>query len=94
MGDLNTRNRSLSADEPRDSGEGFDVIILPDAHITGRDAARCLHCGGFDKDCGCAANSTAAQVNQVPIGGKAIVTGVLAHRGNNHTASEFHIANP
>lgn len=62
-----------------DTGKRFNMDVLPDAEIARRDAAAIFHGSGFDDDESRSPDGTAAQVNQMPIVGKAVLGGVLAH---------------
>ena len=62
-----------------DSLEGGNVLVLPDAQVGNRDAAFRKNRGGLQHDQARAALRAAAQVDQVPVVGKAILRGVLAH---------------
>ena len=59
--------------------EHRDVLVLPDAQVGGGDAALGDDGGGLDEHEAGAALSAAAEVDQVPVVGEAVVRRVLAH---------------
>jgi len=59
--------------------EGGDVSVAPKAEIAGRDAAFGNNGRGFEDDQARAALSAAAEMDEMPIGGNAVLRGVLAH---------------
>src|SRR5665213_456794 len=79
---LDAWHRPLSANERRGAGKRSNVVVLPDTQVAGRDPAMLFDRGGFGHDERGPTYSAAAQVDQVPIRGKTILAGVLAHRRN------------
>ena len=79
MGQLDAGARALRVNELRDAGEGGDVVVLPDAEIARRDAAFRSDGGGFQRDQAGAALRACAEMDKMPIGGEAVLRGVLAH---------------
>jgi hypothetical protein len=65
-----------------------DVFVLPDAEITGRDAALGKNRGSLHHYQRSAALGAAAKMNQMPVGCESIVRRVLAHGRNNDTVAE------
>jgi hypothetical protein len=86
-------DRALLPDESRDARQHFDVRILPDAEIGGRDAAARLDGRGFRNHQSRAAYRAAAQMHQVPIVGEAVVARILAHRRDGDAVAESDAAN-
>ncbi|MNP10101.1 hypothetical protein D3C76_1022380 [compost metagenome] len=80
MGQLNTGNGALGVDEAGDALQGFDLFIIPQTEILGRDTPVGGDRRGFGKHQPGPADSTAAEVDQMPVIGQAIGTGILAHR--------------
>src|SRR5438270_13440555 len=79
MGQLDTRNGALFGNKREDEPQGFNVRVLPDAQVLGADAAlggnRCSlrnHGSGTP-------HGPAAQVDKVPVSGKSVCAGILAH---------------
>ena len=67
-------------DEIGNARQHGDVIVLPDAGIARGDTAAVLHRRGLHHHQAGPADGTAAQVNQMPVIGKSIHGGALAHR--------------
>ena len=74
------------------AGKGLDVLVLPDAHVGGGDAAARLDGGGFHHDERGAADGAAAEVDQMPVVGEAVVGGILAHGRYGNAVAEGHVA--
>jgi hypothetical protein len=66
-------------EEAGDPGQRGDLRILPDAKIAGGDAALGENGGGLENDQACATLGAATEVNKMPLAGKAVHGGVLAH---------------
>jgi hypothetical protein len=84
MGELNANCGILSVEEIDDAGEGSDMLVLPEAEIAIRNAALGQHAGGFHHDEPKSTNAETAQVNKMPVIGKAIDRRILAH-GRHHS---------
>ena len=89
MRQLNARPAALAMNERDDSGEFRDVLILPDAEVLRGDAPMGRHCGGFGKDQSRTAHRARCKMDEVPIVGKTILTGVLAHGRDHNAVREF-----
>ncbi len=72
--------------------EAENVLVFPDAKIVRRDAALRGDGRGFKHDQARAALRPAAQVDEVPVVGEAIVAGVLAHGRNADAIAKFNRA--
>src|SRR5579864_1777246 len=70
MGNLNCRNRAVLLHESGDSREYFDVLIFPNAQVTGSNAPPRFHRRRFSDHQTSPANSPAPEMNQMPIGRK------------------------
>ena len=79
MRQLDSGARALRMDEAGDPLKFGDVVIFPDAEIGGGDAAFRKNRGCLDHDQSCATLGAAAEMNEVPVVGEAVVRGVLAH---------------
>jgi hypothetical protein len=79
MGELDCRTGALRVNELNNSRESGDVSIAPKPEIAGGDAALWEDGRGFKDDQASATLNAATQVDEVPIGGKAVPRGVLAH---------------
>ncbi len=77
---LDACNRTLSVDKTGDTLHRFDLFVVPQPEVFGSDAPVRRHRHRFGDDQAGAANGTASQVNQVPVIGQAVDTGILAHR--------------
>jgi len=89
VGKLNAGAGALGVKELRDALEGGDVLVFPDAEVAGGDATFRRDGGGFKGDEGGAALGSRAEVDQVPIGGEAVLRGVLAHGRNADAICEL-----
>ena len=82
MGELNAGDRALAFDEARDPFERLEVFVAPDAKVLrgdppfGRDRRR------FGENQASAADRARGQMGEMPITGKTILAGILAHRRN------------
>ena len=65
--------------ELNDTVEGGDVGVVPDSQIAGGDAALGEDGRGLLDDQAGAALGAGAEMDEMPIGGEAVVRGVLAH---------------
>src|SRR5262249_32780357 len=72
VSELNAGRRSLAVKKPGDPREDFDVLIFPEAEILRADAAFRGDGGGFGEYQTSASDGTAAEMDEVPIGGKSI----------------------
>jgi hypothetical protein len=93
VGQLNTRYRALLSQEGGDAGQKFDMFVLPDAVVLGGNAAASFHGGSFHDHQPGATGRAASQVDQMPVVGKTILTGVLAHGRHRDAVAEGHFAN-
>ena len=73
---------ALCMNKLRDASEIGNVLVFPDAKIGRRDAAFRQYGRSLKRHQAGAALRAAAQVDKVPIVGKAILAGVLAHGRN------------
>ncbi|MNY24074.1 hypothetical protein D3C86_1577680 [compost metagenome] len=80
MGQLNAGNGSLGGDEAGDALQGFNLFVIPQTEVLGRDTPVGGDRRGFGKHQPGPADSAATEVDQVPVIGQAIDAGVLAHR--------------
>lgn len=76
---------SRLAEKADDTREVLDVRVLPDAEVGGTDAA-------LGDDGACAANGASAEVDEMPVVGKAVFAGVLAHGGDGNAVTKRNIA--
>src|SRR6185437_5919628 len=89
---LDARHRTLLRDERRDARKEIDVRVLPDAEIVGGDAAVRRDGRGLGEHEPGAANGTGAEVDEVPVVGKAIDARVLAHWRDDDAVAQGDIA--
>ncbi len=71
--------------------EALDVLVLPDAEIGWTDAAFGQDGGGFGEDGAGATDGAGTEMDQMPIIGKAVFTGILAHGGDGNSITEGNI---
>ena len=88
MGQLNPGDGSLRADEPGYAGQRLDVLVGPDAHVRGRDAAVAGHGRRLDHDQCRPASSTSSQMHEVPVVGQTFLGTVLAHWGHGDAVAK------
>src|SRR4030095_8974086 len=84
--------RALAFDKGRNPSETFDMRIVPDARVPMRDAAALLHRGRLDEHHAGAALRELAEVHQVPVRDVAVLRRVLAHRRDDNTVPDPHVA--
>jgi len=92
VGELGSGHGAVLAEEADGTGEVLDVSVFPDAEVGRTDAAVGEDGGGFGEDSARAANGASPEVNQMPVVGKAVFAGVLAHGRDGNTVTERNIA--
>src|SRR5689334_6611426 len=92
MRDLDARGGPVRLKKPRDPGQRFDMLVFVDTQILWADPPARLHTGRLRHHEARSTHGTAAQMNQMPVSGEAILTAVLAHRGDSDTIAERHVA--
>ena len=82
MRQLDGRHAAVFLEEVNDGLEGLCLGVVPQAEVVGADPAARLDAGGLDDDQPGAAHGPAAQVDQMPVGGYAVLgeNGIHAHR--------------
>jgi hypothetical protein len=70
---LNCGARALQVNELNNALEGGNVGVAPKAKIAGRDAPHWMNGRGFENDQACAALCAAAEMDEVPISGEAVL---------------------
>ena len=80
---------SLRVHELRYAAKAGNVLVFPDAQVARRDAALRGDSRGFKRDQASAALRPAAEMDEVPIRGEAVLAGVLAHGRNADAIGEF-----
>jgi hypothetical protein len=75
--ELNAHRAVLGSGKIHDPAQVGNMLVFPEAHIARRDSAFGRHRRGFDEDEARAADRAASQVNQMPVGGEAVLTRVL-----------------
>jgi hypothetical protein len=68
------------------------VRVLPQAHIAWTDAALRSHCRRFHDDEARSSDRPAAEVDQMPVVGEAVLAGVLAHGRDGNAIGEGNAA--
>ena len=89
---MNTRHGSLSFNKRGNARERGHVLVLPDAQVLRSDSALGRYGTCFHYHQSYATRGAAAQVNQMPVRGEAILTGVLAHRGDGNPIAHGDVA--
>ena len=89
MRQLHTGASSLRVHEFRNAAKVGNVLVFPDAQIARRDAALRGDSRGFKRDEASAALRPAAQMDEVPLTGKAVEARVLAHGRNADAIGEL-----
>ena len=90
---LSSGHAALLANESDDARQIFDMRVFPDAEVARTDASLGEHSDGFGEDGSCAAYSSRAEVNQMPVVGESILARVLAHGRNRNAVPEGNISN-
>src|SRR3954468_14772180 len=80
MRQLDSSVRSVLMQELHNALQHRDVLVLPDAEIEGSNTAFCCPPRGFCHHQPRPSNGPAAEMNKVPVIGKAILARVLTHR--------------
>ena len=90
---LHAGDAALLMNEPDDSSERLNVIVIPDAKILRTDAALGKNGRGLGKHQSSSTHCTAAQVDEMPVVRVPVRTGVLAHRRDKHTVRKREATN-
>ena len=72
--------------------QGFDMSVIPDAHISQTDPAFRRHGSCLDDHQRSAAHGAAAVMHEMPVGRHAVMGGVLAHGRDADAVGEDDIA--
>jgi len=81
VGELGAGVGAMLVQEGGDALELGDVVVLPDAEVAGRDPGFGADGVGLGDDETGTADGAAAEVDEVPVVGKAVHGGVFAHGG-------------
>ncbi|MNS90482.1 hypothetical protein D3C72_1245340 [compost metagenome] len=79
MGQLNAWHGALRGNKAGDALQRRNLRIVPQPQVLGSNPAIGSDRRGFGKNQSGTAHRAAAQMNQVPVIGQAIDTGILAH---------------
>jgi len=93
MGKLNPGDGALYFDKPNDRSKCLRVGVGPDAAVERRDSPDRRNGGGFHHHQSRPADGPAAEMDEMPIGGQAVIAAVLAHWGNENAVAEGDFAN-
>ena len=88
VGELNAGHGALRFDERRDAGEHGDMLVLPDAQVVRRDASFGRHGRCLSDHHRRTPDSATAEVYEVPVSGKTVNAGVLAHRAHHDAVAQ------
>jgi hypothetical protein len=92
VGDLNARHAPLRFNEGGNARQHGDMFVPPDSMIARRDSAAGFHRRRFDHHQPRAADRAAPQMDQVPIVGKAVLAGILAHGRDGDAVAQGDVA--
>ena len=79
VGELNAGTHSLTVDEFDDAREAVNVLVLVNSEVVGGDAAFGNDGGGLKHNEAGTTLCASAEVDHVPVVGKTVLRGVLAH---------------
>ena len=88
MGELSASVGAVLVEEGGDALEVEDVLVFPDAEVAGSDASFRVDGVSLGEDKGSAADSSAAEMDEVPVVGEAVDGGVLAHGRDGDAVGE------
>jgi hypothetical protein len=88
VGELEAGGGAVLFEEAGDAGEGFDLGVLPEAGIIGRDAAFGGNGGRLGHHQAVPPHGARSEVDKMPVGGVAVVRGVHAHGRNAEAVAE------
>jgi hypothetical protein len=83
---------ALRLDEPCDPFQRLEVLLVPDAEVLRRDASFGCNRRRLGEDEARAADRTGRQMREVPVIGKTVLAGILAHRRNADAIGEHDVA--
>jgi hypothetical protein len=92
VGELSCGYGTVLAEEAHYTSEVLDVRVLPDAEVGRTDAALGDDGGSFGEDGACAAKGASPEVDEMPVIGKAVFAGILAHGRNGNAVAKRNIA--
>jgi len=92
VGELGSGYGPVLAEEAHYTSEVLDVCVFPDAEVGGTDATLGDYGVGFGEDSARPANSASAEMDEMPVVGKAVFAGIFAHRGDGNAVAERNIA--
>ncbi|MCY1459285.1 hypothetical protein D9M71_767500 [compost metagenome] len=78
----------MGSDKAGDSLQGRDLFVAPQAQVLGSDASVGADGRRFAENQAGPPDGAAAQMNEVPVIGQAIDTGVLAHGRNSDSVGQ------
>ena len=90
---LDARDSTLGVDKPGDAGQRLDVVVFPNSKVARSNAPVCGNRSRLDHYEGDPADSPAAEVDQMPVIGKSIMGGILAHRRHGDPVPKCDTAN-
>ena len=88
MGELDARGGAFGVEEIDDAGERRDLGIIPEAEVAVGNAGFGQDAGGFEDDEAEAAQGEAAEVDEVPVVGEAVLRRILAHRRDDRAVAK------
>jgi hypothetical protein len=88
-GPIDAGNSALAVDELSDARQRLDLLVFPESKAARGDAPVRGYCGRLDHhQSGPADGGAAAQMDQMPVMGKAILGGIVAHRRHGDAVAE------
>jgi len=89
---LDARHRALRADKLGQFSEGQDVLVRPETEVAGGDPSSRRHRGGLDHHQSNPAHGPGPVMDQMPVGGMAVMSRILAHRRHEDAVAEIQLA--
>jgi hypothetical protein len=86
---LNAGVNALFMDEPRNARQKLDVVVFPDSQVLRANPPFRRYRCSFGKNQARATHSPAAEMDQVPVIGKAVGARILAHRRNHDAVGKL-----
>jgi hypothetical protein len=93
MRQLNPGHRSLLGNKRKYAPQRLNVRVRPESEILWADAAVRRNRSGFGDHGGGASHRPAAQVDEMPVSGEPVLTGILAHGRDHNAVRKFLAAN-
>src|ERR1700676_1320427 len=93
MTQLHSSHPALLMNKPDDPSQRLNVIVRPDTQVLRTNPALGENCSGFGEHQSSTADSTAAQMHEMPVVRVSISAGILAHRRDKYAVRKRNIPN-